>query len=191
MVTDDLARLEHIPGSLYTFHPGNHVGQGVDAGIDFIAQLLNQVLQAGQSTQVLLETMAGKATEIGGTFGELQEIIQKVALQAHVGVCFDTCHVYDAGYDIVNNLDGVLAEFDKIVGLDKIKAIHLNDSVNPIASHKDRHAMIGEGHIGLEAFGRIVNHPALKNTPFYLETPTDLDGYAKEIAMLRGLAGVL
>ena len=186
MVTDDLARLEHIPGSLYTFHPGSHVKQGVDVGVDYIAHMLNQVLKPGQSTVVLLETMAGKGTEIGGTFGELQEIIQKVALADHVGVCFDTCHVYDAGYDIVNNLDGVLGEFDKIIGLDKIKAIHLNDSVNPIASHKDRHAMIGEGHIGLEAFVRIVNHPALRDIPFYLETPTDLEGYGKEIAMLQG-----
>ena len=191
MVADDLARLAHIPGSLYTLHPGNHVGQGVDAGIKLIADMLNDVLQAKQPTMVLLETMAGKGTEIGGAFEELKAIIRKVKLKKQVGVCFDTCHVFDAGYDIVNNLDGVLEEFDKTVGLSKIKAIHLNDSKNLMGSRVDRHEMIGEGRIGLEAFVRIVNHPALKDIPFYLETPTDLAGYAKEIATLRGLAGAL
>jgi len=172
---------------MYVFHPGSHVGQGAEMGIALIAKLLNDVLQPSQKTTVLLETMSGKGTEIGGTFEQLQDIIQRVELQAHIGVCFDTCHVYDAGYDIVNNLDGVLNEFDHVVGLDKLKAIHLNDSKNPIASHKDRHEKIGDGSIGLDAFGRIINHPALKHLPFYLETPNDIEGYAREIAMLKAL----
>ncbi|MCL2286405.1 MAG: deoxyribonuclease IV [Firmicutes bacterium] len=187
VIKDDLSRLQHIPGSLYTFHPGSHVQQGMEAGIALIAELLNNVLEPGQKTTVLLETMSGKGTEIGGNFQELQDIIAKVRLQEHIGVCFDTCHVYDAGYDIVNNLDGVLEEFDKVIGLDKLKAIHLNDSKNPIASHKDRHEKIGDGHIGLEAFARVINHPVLEDVPFYLETPNDMEGYALEIALLEEL----
>jgi len=186
VITDDISRLEHIPDSMYVFHPGSHVQQGTEMGITLIAEMLNEVLRPEQKTTVLLETMSGKGTEIGGTFEQLQEIIQKIELYEHIGVCLDTCHVYDAGYDIVNNLDGVLGEFDRIIGLNKLKAVHLNDSKNPIASHKDRHEKIGDGSIGIETFGRIINHPALKHLPFYLETPSDLDGYAHEIAMLKG-----
>jgi deoxyribonuclease-4 len=184
---DDLARMELIPGNLYNFHPGSHVKQGVDIGTDYIVEMLNSVLQEGQTTTVLLETMAGKGSEIGRSFEELRRIIDGVQLSEHLGVCLDTCHVYDAGYDIVNNLDGVLEEFDRIVGLDRLKAVHINDSKNPFASHKDRHEKIGEGSIGADAFKRIVNHPALADLPFYLETPNDLDGYAKEIALLKEL----
>jgi len=187
VITDDISRLEHIPGSMYVFHPGSHVQQGAEAGISLIAKMLNEVLQPGQKTTVLLETMSGKGTEIGGSFEELQDIIQRVELQEHVGVCFDTCHVYDAGYDIVKNIDQVIREFDQVVGLNKLKAIHLNDSKNTLGSHKDRHEKIGDGSIGLEAFGRIINHPALKHLPFYLETPNDIEGYEREIATLKEL----
>ena len=185
MMEDDLKRMEYLPNNLYNFHPGSHVKQGTEAGIEFIAELLNKVLKKEQTTKVLLETMAGKGTEVGRSFEEIAEIISKVELKEHMGVCLDTCHVYDAGYDIVNDLDKVLDEFDKIIGLDRLYAIHLNDSKNPFSSHKDRHEKIGEGFIGLEAITRIINHPKLRNIPFFLETPNELDGYAKEISILR------
>ena len=184
---DDLKRMEYVPGNMYNFHPGSHVKQGVDAGIDYIAETLNTVIKKEQTTKVLLETMAGKGTEIGRSFEEIRRIIDKVELDEHLGVCLDTCHVYDAGYDIVGNLDEVLKEFDKVIGLDRLKAVHINDSKNPFESHKDRHEKIGEGSIGVEAFTRIINHPALKDLPFYLETPNELDGYAREIELLKGL----
>ena len=184
---DDLKRMEYIPGNMYNFHPGSHVKQGVEIGIDYIAEMLNDALEASQTTTVLLETMAGKGSEIGRSFEELQKIIEKVELDSHLGVCLDTCHVYDAGYDIAGNLDSVLAEFDSVIGLDRLKAVHINDSKNPFASHKDRHEKIGEGSIGTEAFSAIINHEALKNLPFYLETPNDAPGYAREIAMLKSL----
>lgn len=186
-MTDDLRRMEYTPNQLYNFHPGSHVGRGVETGITQIAALLNTVLTEGQTTTVLLETMAGKGTEIGRSFEELREILDRVTLSDKMGVCLDTCHVYDAGYDIVNDLDGVLTQFDKVIGLDKLKAIHLNDSMNPINSHKDRHQKIGDGSLGLEAITRIINHPALRDLPFNLETPNELDGYAAEIALLRSL----
>lgn len=186
-MTDDLRRMEYTPNQLYNFHPGSHVGQGVETGITQIAALLNTVLTEEQTTTVLLETMAGKGTEIGRSFEELREILDRVTLSDKMGVCLDTCHVYDAGYDIVNDLDGVLTQFDKVIGLDKLKAIHLNDSMNPINSHKDRHQKIGDGSLGLEAITRIINHPALRDLPFNLETPNELDGYAAEIALLRSL----
>ncbi len=185
MMEDDLKRMEYLPNNLYNFHPGSHVKQGTEVGIEFISELLNKVLKKEQTTKVLLETMAGKGTEVGRNFEEIAEIISRVELKEHMGVCLDTCHVYDAGYDIVNDLDNVLDEFDKIIGLDRLYAIHLNDSKNPFSSHKDRHEKIGEGSIGLEAVTRIINHPKLKNIPFFLETPNELDGYAKEISMLR------
>lgn len=185
MFADDLARMEYLPNNFYNFHPGSHVQQGVEAGINFIAEMLNQVLKPEQTTIVLLETMAGKGSEIGRSFDELQQILGKVHLTEKMGVCLDTCHVYDAGYDIVNDLDGVLAEFDKVIGLDKLYAIHLNDSMHPFASHKDRHARIGEGFIGLEAVVRIINHPKLRHLPFFLETPNEVAGYAKEIQVLQ------
>ena len=184
---DDLARLEYTPGNYYNFHPGSHVGQGVEKGIEYISALLNESLKPDQSTTVLLETMAGKGSEVGSNFSELREIIDRVSLKEKLGVCLDTCHVWDAGYDIVNDLDGVLLEFDRIIGLDRLKAIHLNDSLNPLGAHKDRHARIGEGHLGLEAITRIINHPQFKGLPFCLETPCDIDGYKKEIELLRGL----
>ena len=184
---DDLKRMEYIPGNMYNFHPGSHVKQGVEIGIDYIAEMLNDALEASQTTTVLLETMAGKGSEIGRSFEELQKIIEKVELDSHLGVCLDTCHVYDAGYDIAGNLDSVLSEFDSVIGLDRLKAVHINDSKNPFASHKDRHEKIGEGSIGTEAFSTIINHEALKNLPFYLETPNDAPGYAREIAMLKSL----
>lgn len=184
---DDLKRMEYTPNQLYNFHPGSHVGQGEDAGIDLIADVLNKVLFPEMTTTVLLETMAGKGSEIGKTFEEIRAVMDKVELNQKLGVCLDTCHVHDAGYDIVNNPDGVLEEFDRIIGLDRLKAIHLNDSKNPIGAHKDRHEKIGEGYIGTDAFERIINHPSLKNLPFYLETPNELDGYAKEIALLKSL----
>lgn len=184
---DDLKRMEYVPGNMYNFHPGSHVKQGVDAGIDYIAETLNTVIKKEQTTKVLLETMAGKGTEIGRSFEEIRRIIDKVELDEHLGVCLDTCHVYDAGYDIVGNLDGVLKQFDEVIGLDRLKAVHINDSKNPFESHKDRHEKIGEGSIGVEAFTRIINHPALKDLPFYLETPNELDGYAREIELLKGL----
>ncbi len=186
---DELLFLESLPGSLYNFHPGCHVGQGVDVGVAYIAELLDRVLWSGMHTTVLLETMAGKGTEIGRSFEELRQIIDRVdeGLRGNVGVCLDTCHVSDAGYDLVNDFDGVLREFDRVVGLDRLRAVHLNDSMNPPGSRKDRHARIGEGQIGLEAIARIINHPSLRGLPFYLETPNELDGYAREIALLRGL----
>ena len=185
MMADDLERLKYLPTSLYNFHPGSHVKQGVDVGINYIVEMLNKVLKPEHTTIVLLETMAGKGTEVGRTFEEIAEIISRVELNEKMGVCLDTCHVYDAGYDIVNDLDGVLEEFDRIIGLDRLHAIHLNDSKNPFNSHKDRHEKIGEGEIGFEAIKKIINHPKLKNIPFFLETPNELDGYAKEIEMLR------
>lgn len=184
-MADDLQRMEYVPGNLYNFHPGSHVGQGVEAGIEMIANQLNQILKPEQTTTVLLETMAGKGTEIGRSFEELREILDRVALKEKMGVCLDTCHIYDGGYDIVNDLDGVLTEFDQVIGLDKLKAIHLNDSMNPIGSHKDRHQKIGEGSLGLETAVRVINHPALRDLPFYLETPNDLAGYGAEIALLQ------
>ena len=185
MFTDDLKRMEYTPGNYYNFHPGSHVGQGMETGITLITELLNQVLHPEQTTTVLLETMAGKGSEVGRNFEELQAIIERVDLKEKIGVCLDTCHVWDGGYDIVNNLDGVLEEFDRIIGLEKLKAIHLNDSLNPLGAHKDRHARLGEGHIGLTSLKRLINHPALAHLPFYLETPNDLAGYAKEIDMMR------
>ncbi len=184
---DDLERMEYFPGNIYNFHPGSHVSQGVETGTDYIVSMLNEVLKPEHTTTVLLETMAGKGSEIGRSFEEIKNIIDRVELSDKMGVCLDTCHVYDAGYDIVEKLDEVLNEFDRIIGLDRLKAIHLNDSKNPFASHKDRHEKIGEGSIGVEAFERIINHPKLKHLPFYLETPNELDGYAKEIQLLRNL----
>lgn len=184
---DDLRRMEYTPNQMYNFHPGSHVGQGVERGIELITELLNSVLKPEMTTTVLLETMAGKGSEVGRSFEELREIIDRTELSDKLGVCLDTCHVYDAGYDIVNDLDGVLSEFDRIIGLDRLKAIHLNDSKNPFESHKDRHEKIGEGSLGIEAISRIINHPALRDLPFYLETPNELDGYAREIALLKSL----
>lgn len=185
---DDLDRMEYTPGQYYNFHPGSHVGQGAEKGITLIADMLNENLRPEQTTTVLLETMAGKGSEVGRSFEELRAIIDKVELQEKLGVCLDTCHVWDGGYDIVHDLDGVLEEFDRVIGLDRLKAVHINDSMNPMGSHKDRHAKIGEGTIGLEAFGRIVRHPALQGLPFILETPNDDAGWAAEIAMLRELS---
>ena len=184
-MADDLDRMEYTPGNCYNFHPGSHVKQGVETGISYIADMLNAILKPEQTTTVLLETMAGKGSEVGRSFEELREILDRVTLSDHMGICLDTCHVWDGGYDIVNHLDEVLTEFDWIIGLSRLKAIHLNDSLNPLGAHKDRHARIGEGHIGKEALIRIINHPALQNLPFYLETPNELDGYAAEIALLR------
>lgn len=182
---DDLQRMEYTPGNCYNFHPGSHVKQGPETGIAYIAQMLNELLKKDQSTTVLLETMAGKGSEVGRNFEELREILDRVELQEKMGVCLDTCHVYDAGYDIVTDLDGVLTEFDKVIGLNRLRAVHLNDSMFGLSSHKDRHARIGEGKIGLEAIVRVINHPALSHLSFYLETPNDLEGYAREIAFLR------
>jgi len=186
VLKDDLYRMSYLPGNYYNFHPGSHVGQGMDVGICQIVDALKSALAPGYPVTVLLETMAGKGSEVGGRFEELKAIIDGVGSD-QVGVCMDTCHVYDAGYDIVQNLDGVLEEFDRIIGLDRLCALHLNDSKNPYASHKDRHECIGEGALGLETFRNIVNHPALKGKPMILETPSDLPGYAKEIALLRAL----
>lgn len=185
VMTEDLQALEYLPGNLYNFHPGSHVKQGTEIGIGKIAAMLNRVLFAGQQTTVLLETMAGKGSEVGRSFEELAAILDKVQLQDKMGVCLDTCHIFDAGYDIVNSLDEVLTSFDKLIGLDSLKAIHLNDSLNTLGSRKDRHACIGAGNIGLEALTAVINHPALKNLPFYLETPNELPGYAAEIKLLR------
>ena len=184
-MADDLSRLEHLPGQYYNFHPGSHVGQGMETGIALIADALNAILRPDQTTTVLLETMAGKGSEVGGRFEELREILDRVELSGKMGVCLDTCHVSDAGYDISGDLDGVLTEFDRIIGLDRLKAIHLNDSKNPIGARKDRHERIGFGCIGLEALTRVVRHPALRDLPFCLETPNELPGYAGEIALLR------
>ena len=186
VLEDDLRRMAALPGNFYNFHPGSHVGQGAEAGIAYIAEALKQALCHGYPVTVLLETMAGKGSEIGGKFEELKAIMDAVGSE-HVGVCLDTCHVYDGGYDIVNDLDGVLAEFDRIIGLDRLKALHLNDSKNPFASHKDRHECLGEGSLGLETFCAIVNHFALKDKPMILETPNELPGYAREIALLRSM----
>ncbi len=185
VMTDDLSRLGHIPGSMYNFHPGSHVKQGEEAGIQYIAGILNEVIHPEQETWILLETMAGKGTEIGRTFEEIRAIIDRVEVNDKLGVCLDTCHVFDGGYDIVNNLDGVIDEFDQVIGLSRLKAIHLNGSMNTLGSHKDRHEKIGHGEITLTAIGAIINHPALRELPFYLETPNDIDGYEKEIGMLK------
>ena len=184
---DDLTRMEYTPGMLYNFHPGSHIGQGEDVGIQQICEILNEVLFENMTTTVLLETMAGKGSEIGRNFEELSRIIDGIELKDKMGICLDTCHVHEGGYDIVNNLDGVLEQFDKIIGIDRLKALHLNDSKNPISAHKDRHEKIGEGYIGIDAFERIVNNKYLKNLPMFLETPNELDGYAREITLLRGL----
>lgn len=186
-MADDLARLEHTPGNVYNFHPGSHVKQGTETGIRLIAETLNAILKPEQSTIVLLETMAGKGSEVGSRFEELREILDRVEFSEKMGVCLDTCHVWDGGYDIAGDLDGVLTEFDRIVGLSRLKAVHLNDSMNPLGARKDRHARIGEGHIGLDALVRVVNHPALRELPFCLETPNDLEGYKREIGLLRSL----
>ncbi len=185
VMEDDIKRLELLPNNYYNFHPGSHVKQGVKIGIKYIVDALNKILKPEQTTIVLLETMSGKGTEIGRTFEELKEIMDGVLLTNKLGVCLDTCHIYDAGYDIVNNLDGVLDEFDKIIGLDKLYAIHLNDSKNPFNSHKDRHEIIGGGHIGYDAIVRIINHPKLCDLPFFLETPNDLFGHREEIKLLK------
>ena len=184
VLADDLRRMAALPGQYYNFHPGSHVGQGVETGIDQIAQALRKALEPGYPVTVLLETMAGKGSEVGGRFEELKAIIDAVGSD-HVGVCMDTCHVYDAGYDIVNDLDGVLEEFDRVVGLDRLKALHINDSKNPFASHKDRHECIGQGSLGVSTFAKIVNHPILKDKPMILETPNELPGYAAEIDLLH------
>lgn len=202
-MVDDLVRLEFTPGALYNFHPGSHVGQGAECGIELISSMLSRIFSAkfrkdgkGYSTTVLLETMAGKGSEVGRCFAEIRSIIDRaesalandgVEIGKRLGVCLDTCHVWDAGYDIVNDLDGVLDEFDKVVGLDRLKAIHLNDSMNTLGAHKDRHACIGKGKIGVKAIAEVINNPRLRDLPFYLETPNDLDGYRAEIALLRGL----
>ena len=185
---DDLKRLSLLPGCMYNFHPGSHTGQGTQTGIEQIAELLNTIITEDQTTVILLETMAGKGSEVGGSFEELAAIINRVNLKSKIGVCLDTCHVHDAGYDIRNDPDSVAAEFDRIIGLDYLKAVHINDSMNERGARKDRHAKIGEGYIGIDAFERIVNHPAFRSLPFYLETPNELDGYKKEIELLRRIA---
>ena len=183
--SDDLKRMEATPGNYYNFHPGSHVGQGIEVGIQKIAEVLNAVLTEEQTTTVLLETMAGKGSEVGSHFQELRAIMDLVEKRDKLGICLDTCHVWDGGYDIVNDLDGVLTEFDRIIGLDHLKAIHLNDSLNPLGSHKDRHVRIGEGQMGLDALVRVIRHPALEGKPFILETPNDDEGWTREIALLR------
>ena len=188
-MADDLQRMEYIPGNVYNFHPGSHTGQGVETGIAQIAETLNAILTPDIRTTVLLETMAGKGSEVGSRFEELREILDRVTLTDKMGVCLDTCHVSDAGYDIAGDIDGVLTEFDKIIGLHRLRAVHLNDSLNPVGAHKDRHARIGEGYLGIDAFRRIVSHPALQGLPMVLETPNELPGYAEEIALLRRLHG--
>lgn len=184
---DDLRRLELVGNSMYNFHPGSHIGQGIEVGINLIINALNEIITSEQRTIVLLETMAGKGSEVGSRFEEIRKIIDGVTVKEKIGVCLDTCHVYDAGYDVVNNLDEVLEEFDKVIGIEKLKAIHINDSKNPFSSHKDRHEKIGDGSLGVEAFERIINNKYLEEIPFYLETPNELDGYAKEIKMLKAL----
>lgn len=185
-MADDMERMEYLPGNYYNFHPGSHVGQGIETGIELICGLLNEILTKEQTTTVLLETMAGKGSEVGGRFEELAKIIEGTSLDEKLGVCLDTCHVSDAGYDIINDLDGVLDEFDTVVGLDRLRALHINDSMNPPGARKDRHAKIGEGHLGTETILKVINHPKLKGLPCILETPhKDLAGYGKEIAMLR------
>lgn len=184
---DDIMRLDNIEGAMYNFHPGSHVSQGADVGIDYISSMLNEVIKPDQKTMILLETMSGKGSEVGRNFEEIRAIIDKVKLNEKLGVCLDTCHVYDGGYDIVNDLDNVLLEFDRIIGLDRLKAIHLNDTKNPFESHKDRHEKIGAGHLGIDAITRIINHEKLRDLPFFLETPNDIDGYEKEISLLKTL----
>lgn len=186
-LADDLKRMEHLPGNVYNFHPGSHTGQGMETGIAQIAETLNAILTPDIHTTVLLETMSGKGSEVGSRFEELREIIDRVELSDKLGVCLDTCHVSDAGYDIADDLDGVLTEFDRVIGLERLKAVHINDSLNPRGTHKDRHARIGEGCLGAEALGRVVRHPALQGLPFVLETPNELAGYAREIALLKAL----
>ena len=186
-MADDLLRMEYVPGNVYNFHPGSHTGQGVEVGITEIAETLNAILTPEQTATVLLETMAGKGSEVGSRFEELREIMDRVELKDKLGVCMDTCHVSDAGYDIAGDLDGVLTQFDRVIGLDRLRALHLNDSKNPCGSHKDRHEQIGKGFLGIETFRRIVNHPALRGLPMFLETPNDLSGYQEEIALLRSL----
>ncbi len=186
VLQDDLRRMAALPGNYYNFHPGSHVGQGTEQGIEYIAAALRQALAHNYPVTVLLETMAGKGSEIGGKFEELRAILDAVG-SSNLGVCLDTCHVYDGGYDIVSDLDGLLAEFDRVVGLDRLKALHLNDSKNPFASHKDRHECLGQGSLGLDTFRAIVNHPALRDKPMILETPNELPGYQREIALLRSL----
>lgn len=182
---DDLKRMEYTPGNYYNFHPGSHVGQGIEVGIQKIAEVLNAVLTKEQTTTVLLETMSGKGSEVGSHFEELREIMDLVEKREKLGICLDTCHIWDGGYDIVNDLDGVLAEFDRVIGMEHLKAIHLNDSLNGLGSHKDRHARIGEGQIGLDALVRVIRHPSLDGKPFILETPNDDEGWKREIALLR------
>ena len=189
VISDDIKRMEYTPGNYYNFHPGSHVGQGAERGIEIIADVLNEVLSPGQSTIVLLETMAGKGTEVGRTFEEIKEIIDRTKLKDKLGVCLDTCHIWDGGYDIVNNLDGVINEFDQVIGLDKLYAVHFNDSKNECGSHKDRHERVGYGQIGLEAMKRVALHPALAGKPFILETPNDDEGYIREIAMFKEWMG--
>ena len=184
---EDLKRMEYFPGNYYNFHPGSHVGQGIDKGIELIAEVLNTVMFDGMTTTVLLECMAGKGSEVGSRFEEIAKIIELTQRKANIGVCFDSCHLYDAGYDVVNNLDDVIKQFDDIVGLDKLKAMHLNDSKNPYSSHKDRHEKIGEGSLGIDTFRNIINHEKLRDLPFILETPNELDGYKEEISLLRSL----
>lgn len=184
-MSEDMERMEYTPGNYYNFHPGSHVGQGAEQGIEMIAELLNRILTPTQSTIVLLETMAGKGSEVGGRFEELAAIIDKVQVKEKIGVCLDTCHVSDGGYDIIHDLDGVLEEFDQIIGLDRLKAMHINDSLNPMGAHKDRHAKIGEGHLGVETIVNVITHPKLKDLPCILETPNELEGYGAEIALLR------
>lgn len=186
-MAEDLERMEYLPGNLYNFHPGSHVGQGIQTGIEKIAELLNHILKPEQTTTVLLETMAGKGSEVGGKFEELREILDRVELKDKMGVCLDTCHISDAGYDIIHDLDGVVDTFDKIIGLDRLKAIHLNDSKNPPESHKDRHEKVGQGYLGIETLEKVINHPKLKHLPFLLETPNELPGYAEEIKQLKSL----
>ena len=186
-LADDLKRMEYLPGNYYNFHPGSHAEQGMEVGISQIAETLNAILKPEQHTTVLLETMSGKGSEVGGRFEELREILDRVALNTQMGVCMDTCHISDAGYDIAGDIDGVLTEFDRVIGLERLKAVHINDSMNPLGAHKDRHARIGEGYLGEAAFGRIINHPALRDLPFILETPNDLAGYAREIGRLKEL----
>lgn len=186
-LADDLKRMEYLPGNYYNFHPGSHTEQGMEVGISQIAETLKAILKPEQHTTVLLETMSGKGSEVGGRFEELREILDRVALNTQMGVCMDTCHISDAGYDIAGDIDGVLTEFDCVIGLERLKAVHINDSMNPLGAHKDRHARIGEGYLGEAAFGRIINHPALRDLPFILETPNDLAGYAREIGRLKEL----
>jgi len=185
MLKEDMTRMEYVPENYYNFHPGSHTGLGTEVAISMIAEALNEALTSEMNTIVLLETMAGKGSEVGAIFEELRGIIDRVELKDKIGVCFDTCHVWDGGYDIVNNLDGVLEEFDRVIGLDRLKAVHFNDSLNDCGSHKDRHACLGEGSLGISTFSQVINHPALQDKPMILETPNELPGYAKEIALLR------